>query len=101
MGSPDGKIGDVFLDMKTVQVSGGKGIKMTVRNMFYLGFIGKFKTIYYWLRYNRNLAFKEYLNTPVKYVIEDFEMHAYHDINAEAELTKLLAEQTNENEKKD
>ena len=40
---------ELELKLETVEVKGGEKIKLTVRNVFYRGFIGKLKTIWYWL----------------------------------------------------
>lgn len=90
-----------FLDLKTVDITGGKTTKMTVRNMFYKGFLGKIRTIYYWLTFRRYLSFKKYLNLPVRYKVEEVDIQSYHSIDAEAELTTLLEQEANENKKKD
>lgn len=102
MGSHDATIetleGTVFLDLKTVQVNGGVRRKLNIRNVFFHGFLGKIRTIYYWLRLRRDLSFKGYLELPVRYVVEDFDM--YYNIDAEAELTLLLEQEANENKEK-
>jgi hypothetical protein len=82
---------DLKLECRTI--TGGKIIKMTVRNMFYVGFIGKIKTILVWVFYKRGISFRAYLDTPVTYKVEMDELHCYHHIDAEKELEELLKEQ--------
>jgi len=101
MGSPDAEIktphGTIYLDLKTVIVKGGVSRKMTVRNVFYVGVIGKIKTIYYWLRYHRKNTFKDYLDSPVRYEVDkNINLHCYHNIDAEAELRQMLENANNE-----
>lgn len=89
---------ELDFELQSIEVKGGEKIKLTVRNVFYRGFVGKIKTVWYWLTIdkNRKLTFNEYLNLPVNYVMELPEgVNAYHDIDAEAELVKLLTEDIN------
>ena len=83
-------IPEINLKLKTIEVKGGTTIKLTVRNIFYQGIIGKIRTLVTWLRYHRHKTLKEYLNSPVTYKVEMSDIHCYHDINAEAELTAML-----------
>ena len=87
------KTPEIDLKLTTKIVKGGLNKKMTVENMFYIGFFGKLKTVYYWLVYNRDKSFKEYLNSPVIYHVELCDLHCYHSIDAEEELAKLLLEE--------
>ena len=87
------EIPEINIKMTSVEVKGGKTIKMTVRNMFYVGFIGKIKTILVWVFYKRGISFRAYLNSPVTYRVEMDELHCYHHIDAEKELEELLKEQ--------
>jgi len=84
---------EIDLKVETRTITGGKIIKMTVRNMFYVGFIGKIKTILVWFFYKRGISFRDYLDTPVTYRVEMDELHCYHHIDAEKELEELLKEQ--------
>ena len=80
--------------MTSVEVNGGKTIKMTVRGMFYRGFKGKIRTFVTWLFYKRGVTFKEYLNTPVTWEpVLAKDVDCYHSIDAEKELKKLLEEE--------
>jgi len=87
---------EINIKLETVEVKGGEIIKMTVRNMFYRGFKGKVHTFVIWLFYKRGVTFKEYLDSPVKYVVElPKDIECYYDIDSEKELIELL-----KNEKK-
>ena len=90
------EISEINLTLKTIEVKGGQTIKMTVRNMFYVGFIGKLKTFYFWLSLHRDKTFKEYLDSPVKYVVDMGELNSFHSIDAEDELTELLKNEIDE-----
>ena len=84
---------EIDLKLETVEVKGGKTIPLTVRNVFYKGFWGKLRTRINWFL-KGELTFQEYLDSPVTYervLAED--IHTFHGIDAEAELTKLLNEE--------
>jgi len=90
--SEKNKIPEINIKLKTITVTGGKPIKMTVRNMFYVGFFGKLKTLwhYYWYK-SETMSWKSYLNQPVTYKRElNQDLSAFHSIDAEVELTKIL-----------
>ena len=84
---------EININVVTKTITGGKIIKLTVRNMFYVGIIGKIKTILVWLFYKRGISFRDYLSSPVTYTIEMDELHCYHNIDAEKELEQLLKDQ--------
>jgi len=87
---------EINLKIETKEVKGGVKKQLTVRNTFYIGFIGKIKTMWYWVITHRKKfkTFKEYLDSPVTYVIDyNTDIHAYHSIDAEAELSKILLEE--------
>lgn len=91
-------IPEINLELESYIVSGStRPLRMTVRNVFYQGFLGKLKTIWVWLRYHRDKSFKEYLAFPITYLIGFPDVHAYHSIDAEKELTELLEKQVNTN----
>ncbi len=81
----------INLQLTTVKIKGGEIKQLNVRNCFYYGVIGKIKTIYYWLKNNRDKSFKEYLNSPVKYVIGEPEIYMHPD--CEKELEELLIQE--------
>jgi hypothetical protein len=93
-------IPEISLKLESVQVKGGITKKLCVRNVFYVGVIGKLKTIWFWLKYNRDQSFKSYLDSPIKHSVDynSAKLHCYHSINAEAELTELLENERNEKE---
>jgi hypothetical protein len=85
---------EINVNVVTTTITGGKIIKLTVRNMFYVGIIGKIKTIFVWLFYKRGISFSDYLNSPVTYTMQmDDDIHCYHNIDAEKELEQLLKDQ--------
>lgn len=93
----DSQIPEINLKITSVEVKGGKPIKMTVRNMFYRGFTGKIRTFVTWLIYMRGVTFKEYLDSPVTWKpILAKDISAYHDIDAERELEELLKQEIDE-----
>jgi hypothetical protein len=80
----------IKLETKTVK-SEVRELRLTVRNTFYVGFIGKIKTMWYWLISEEELTFKEYLDKPVTYTrVPPEEMHCYMNIDAEKELEEML-----------
>jgi hypothetical protein len=84
-------IPEIDIKLTSVEVKGGKTIKMTVRNMFYRGFKGKIRTFVTWLFYKRGVTFNEYLDSPVTWKPElAMDVSAYHDINSEKELSEFL-----------
>lgn len=87
-------IPEINIKLTSVEVKGGKTIKMTVRNMFYRGFKGKVRTFVTWLFYKRGVTFNEYLDLPVTWKPElAKDVSTYHDINAEKELIKMLEDE--------
>lgn len=53
-------IPEINLKLETIEVKGGTTIKLTVRNIFYQGIIGKkIRTLFTWLRYHRHKTLKE------------------------------------------
>ena len=89
-------IPEINIKLTSVEVKGGKTIKMTVRNMFYRGFFGKIRTFVTWLFYMRGVTFKEYLDSPVTWEpILANDVSVYHNINAEKELIKILEDENN------
>lgn len=85
------KIPEINLQLTTKVIKGGTTKKLTVRNMFYVGIIGKIKTIFYWLIYHsKTKTFKEHLNSPVTWSYEIGDIYYNADIDAEKELTDLL-----------
>jgi len=85
-------IPEIDLKLKTIKIEGGCIKKMTVRNMFYVGFFGKIEIICYWLKYHRKTPFKDYLEFQVTYAPEKqngLGMYYYQDIDAEKEKIKL------------
>ena len=90
------KIPEIDLKLKTIEVKSGTTYKLTVRNVFYVGVIGKIKTFFIWLFYKKNQTFKEYLESRVEVIYDQNDInsaHAYHSIDAEKELTKILTEE--------
>jgi len=69
----------------------------TIRDVRYRGFTGKIKTMWNWIRHHSNdYTFNEYLEKPVKYTLTAVpakDISAYHHIDAEAELIKMLQEE--------
>lgn len=89
-------IPEINIKLTSVEVKGGKTIKMTVRNMFYRGFIGKIKAFVTWLFYMRGVTFKEYLDSPVTWKpILAKDVSSYHNIDSEEELIKMLEDENN------
>jgi hypothetical protein len=85
---------EININVVTKTITGGKIIKLTVRKIFYVGLIGKIKTILVWLFYKRGMSFRDYLSSPVTYTIEmDDDLYCYRNIDAEKELEQLLKEQ--------
>lgn len=86
------KIPEITIKLESKIVTGGKNIKMTVRNMFYHGFFGKINVIWNWYWYRSyNTSFLAYLDEPVTYSIGCAQdLSAFHNIDAEAELSELL-----------
>lgn len=92
----DSQIPEINIKVTSVEVKGGKSIKMTVRNIFYRGFWGKIRTVFTWLFYQRGVTFKEYLDSPVTYErVMPPDIETYHNIDAEEELIKLLNNEQN------
>ena len=88
------KIPEIDIKLDTKFVEGGQVFHMTVRNMFYRGFFGKLKTIYYWIISDKGKTFKEYLDSPVTYVREfDGNVNAFHSLECEKDLEALLIEE--------
>ncbi len=84
----------INIKLTSIEVKGGKTIKMTVRNMFYRGFKGKVHTFVTWLFYKRGVTFKEYLDSKVTWEsVLPKDIECYHDINAEKELIKMLKDE--------
>ena len=90
------EIPEINIQTKTINVESCVK-KMTIRNMFYRGFWGKIKTIYYWIIWissNQGKTFKEYLDSPVTYVREfDGNINAFHSLECEKEIEDLLLEE--------
>lgn len=90
----------INLKLNTIEVKGGIRLKLTVRNVFYVGFFGKIRTYLIWLFKKKNMTFGEYLDSPVNYVMEPpSQIDAYHHIDAEKELEELVKQELN-NERK-
>ena len=88
---------EIDIKLETVEVKGGKSIPLTVRNVFYKGFWGKLTTIVNWFL-RGEMKLQEYLDSPVTYerVLPEH-IDTFHGIDAEAELTRILKEEV-ENE---
>jgi len=82
------------LDEVTVK-SEVRKIRMTVRNMFYVGVWGKVRTMWVWYWYYSDAeSWLTYLDSPITYtreLAEDVTM--YHGIVEQTELLRLLAEE--------
>ena len=87
------EIPEINIQTKTIDVKSCVK-QMTVRNMFYRGFFGKLKTIYYWIISGKGKTFKQYLDSPVTYVREfDNNVNAFHSLECEKEMEMLLSEE--------
>jgi len=82
------------LDEVTVK-SEVRKIKMTVRNMFYVGFLGKVRTMWIWYWYwSDTESWLTYLDSPITYTRElPEDVTMYHGIVEQAELLRLLSEE--------
>ena len=92
MGTPDGHIenpeGTVLIDLKTIEVKGGTRPLPTVRE-WNPRFPRKLKKK---LKKYHGDNYHNWLNSPIRYVIdtENLDIYSYHSADAEKELTELL-----------
>jgi len=88
------EIPEIKIDIETITVKGGVR-KMTVRNMFYKGFWGKLKCMWYWYWYRSyTISWSSYLNSSVTWEREfPKEIERYNGIDIEAELTAMLQQE--------
>lgn len=86
------------INIKTTSVKVTKTRPLrTIRDVRYIGFTGKIKTMWAWFKHHSNdHTFSEYLEKPVKYTwtaVPAKDVSAYHHIDAETELIKILQEE--------
>jgi len=96
------KIPEIDIKLTSYTVKGAEyPLKMTVRNMFYVGFKGKLELIWIWLTSKElriiHKTFGDYLDAPVTYIREDEpDSNMYCNINAQKELVQHLTDELNE-----
>jgi len=88
---------ELNIKITSIEVKGGKTIKLTVNNTFNVGFKGKILTFIHWLFNVKNLSYKEYLKQPIKYTRELDNLNYYHSIDCEKELEEMLKSQIKNN----
>lgn len=89
------KIPEIELKLETIEVkSQVRKIRLTRRNTFYKGVLGKMKCMYYWLQYCKEkemVSFSKWLDEPVAYKVEmPKDTYYHHELSFDKEIEKEL-----------